>query len=107
MIHVQGLVACAFEALVIGNRAAIRSVGKHRRRGFGDIHHWEIEPAEFESRCTCVLDGMLMREIPVRAASAIAIDPALMPPAVHIGWTPPYWLPANRADGWRAGTAAR
>lgn len=111
MKHVYCLTTDAFEARVIGNREYIEkllepvgSIGKHRRRGFGEVARWEVVPLEFDPREVFVFAGVLTRELPAAAAEIAGLDRRIMPPVITIGWTPPYWLPANRADGWRVGT---
>lgn len=80
----------------------IHSVGKHRNDGFGLVHEWDIEVAEFAPLDTVICDGVLIRPVPEFALEHFDFIPSGAP--YQVNWTQPYWKPRNRNYGWRAGT---
>ena len=81
----------------------ISHVGKRRAAGLGEVKAWHVEPVEISVGNLLIRDGALSRPMPIEARGLV--EPFIPSEgASYVGWTPPYWLPATMADGWRAGT---
>lgn len=95
-----------WRAVCIGNAAEIGAllaplahVGKKRSIGFGEVDHWEVEPAD---EFTLLRDGHLIRSFPAMAIELLEGQVPAGAPA-SVGWTPPQWKPSLFAPGWWPG----
>lgn len=82
---------------VRGDRSALEemlnlmhSIGKKRRRGYGVVARWEIEPMATDASVFDP-DGALMRPVPAALLDALSIQGQF--DYMYTAYRPPYWSP--------------
>ena len=98
---------CVGNAMEIGRLLAqVYAAGKERGKGYGMVHHWEIDAMESFHLMLPDECGFwrLTRSIP---ALAIEMLSGAVPQEAPVltAWTPPQWKPSLYAVGWPMGTA--
>lgn len=67
--------------------AVVRSLGKKRRRGYGNVRRWRVEPEDAD-RSVFTPEGYLMRPVPTRLLSRLGIAGDFE--QAHTAYRPPY-----------------
>lgn len=99
---VPTLLCDGLQARAIGHRETVAAllrdlayIGKKHNLGYGEVAHWEVEPAQWCIEDIFVRDNTLIRPLPVAAESALEMARFQFPDAPSLaGWTPPHWHPA-------------
>lgn len=65
----------------------VRSIGKKRRRGYGNVRRWRIEP-DAADHSVFTPAGLLMRPVPIRLLDLLHVSGAFE--QAHTAYRPPY-----------------